>query len=531
MASLRELNQRRVDRMGGKGMYEGANEEILGSKMSPSYSPEALGQPSEGDFPKPPGLGKYLSNAISSVVFGGGGVPGGMDLAAKAANTAGKVNTAARLAGATALTGGGAALLADNVVRGQAQTQTKARAATDTAVERALDGAQERTFGANSLREQLPSGYAVSKTASPNIVRVDGGRSPLFTNIDPVQAVSEMRGGTVNTIPASAMISANPQTSAAVSSALQAAAARGDWDAVQNYYQRNGGTWLGETKEQSQQAAYRKSLMDALQSRSRSTRTSAMQALTWMDKNNQDERARGLDREQTKSENALDRKSAERIAELQASSKGLSAPTGLKGPKEAASAAGALYGPERAPVVANDLEARRRDGIRRANERGDFELARQLATADIPEAAVKVDGDLGIARDVAASENMFNRGLRMLGQGGGIGAVLGGLATLVATRGRSGLRPILQGLLAGGLSGGTAGLGYGVSTGTKGITSNTPAYQLEGWTRGEDGTWVSPDGKASIPEAALRNPGLWSAITGFGGRDITPYLEALGYKR
>lgn len=206
------------------------------------------------------------------------------------------------------------------------------------------------------------------------------------------------------------------------------------------------------------------------------------------------------------------------------------APAGLKGPKEVASAAEALYGPERASVVANDVEARRRDGIRRANEAGDSALAQALATGDVPEAAVKIDGDLGIVRDVAASENMFGRGARTAGQGAGLGAAIGGLASLVATRGKTGWKPLVAWLGAGGATGLMGGGTYGVTTAAKGVTSNTPAYQLEGWTRGEDGTWVSPDGKASIPEAALRNPGLWSAITGLGGRDITPYLEALGYK-
>jgi hypothetical protein len=37
--------------------------------------------------------------------------------------------------------------------------------------------------------------------------------------------------------------------------ALQAAAARGDWDAVQQHYQRNGGTWQGTTAAQDSEAA------------------------------------------------------------------------------------------------------------------------------------------------------------------------------------------------------------------------------------------------------------------------------------
>lgn len=97
-------------------------------------------------------------------------------------------------------------------------------------------------------------GMSVRNTSVDGIRRIDnapGLNSPLFTNLPTGQAVSEMQGGTVNTIPASAMRSAGPQTSAAgVRSALQAAAARGDWDAVREFYQRDGGTWQGRTAEQ-----------------------------------------------------------------------------------------------------------------------------------------------------------------------------------------------------------------------------------------------------------------------------------------
>lgn len=46
-----------------------------------------------------------------------------------------------------------------------------------------------------------------------------------------------------------------PSGGADVSAALQAAAARGDWDAVQQHYQRNGGTWQGTTAAQDSEAA------------------------------------------------------------------------------------------------------------------------------------------------------------------------------------------------------------------------------------------------------------------------------------
>lgn len=96
-------------------------------------------------------------------------------------------------------------------------------------------------------------GMRVSPTSAPEISRIDnapGLNSPLFTNLPAGEAVSGMQGGTVNTMPASAFTSAGPAASRAVSAALQAAAARGDWDAVRGFYQRDGGTWQGRTAEQ-----------------------------------------------------------------------------------------------------------------------------------------------------------------------------------------------------------------------------------------------------------------------------------------
>lgn len=66
---------------------------------------------------------------------------------------------------------------------------------------------QGRDYGSPLPTQQAPAnplaGMRVSDTSAPDIKRVDGGSSPLFTNIDPAQAVQEMRGGTVNTLPAS----------------------------------------------------------------------------------------------------------------------------------------------------------------------------------------------------------------------------------------------------------------------------------------------------------------------------------------
>lgn len=100
-------------------------------------------------------------------------------------------------------------------------------------------------------------GMSVRPTSAPEINRIDnapGLNSPLFTNLPTGEAVSGMQGGTVNTMPASAFTSAGPAASRAVSAALQAAAARGDWDAVRGFYQRNGGTWQGRTSEQNEGA-------------------------------------------------------------------------------------------------------------------------------------------------------------------------------------------------------------------------------------------------------------------------------------
>lgn len=113
------------------------------------------------------------------------------------------------------------------------------------------------------------AGMRVSDTSVAGVRRVDGGSSPLFTNLDPAQAVQEMRGGTVNTMPAAAFQSAGPGTSQALSGALQAAAARGDWDAVQNAYQRNGGTWQGQTAQQSQEQSLAKLAQELMTGKSR----------------------------------------------------------------------------------------------------------------------------------------------------------------------------------------------------------------------------------------------------------------------
>lgn len=397
--------------------------------------------------------------------------------------------------------------------------------------------------GGDAQRPGLAAGYSASQTRTPSVMRVDGGRSPLFTNIEPAEAVEGLRGGTVSNIgDANEGFARMARANAIRQGQLDAAggpkvAMIGNSDRAQWERNIDKFSMVGKSGGRAGRAQQAIDLQeDGLRQRAEEAamkNSAEMQKLAQLDEMGR--RRDALDREKFEFDKE-DAASVRSLRDAQAEyyrtggSGSDKAPAGLKGPKEVASAAEALYGPERASVVANDVEARRRDGIRRANEAGDSALAQALATGDVPEAAVKIDGDLGIVRDVAASENMFGRGASTAGQGAGLGAAIGGLASLVATRGKTGWKPLLAWLGAGGATGLMGGGTYGVTTAAKGVTSNTPAYQLEGWTRGEDGTWVSPDGKASIPEAALRNPGLWSAITGLGGRDITPYLEALGYK-
>lgn len=119
----------------------------------------------------------------------------------------------------------------------------------------------------------------VSNTSVPAIKRVDnapGLKSPLFTNLDPTQAVSEMQGGTVNSMPAAAFQSAGPAASRELSAALQAAGARGDWDAVRTSYQQGGGTWQGETAQQSQDKALQAQAAELLSGKSRSGRQTGL---------------------------------------------------------------------------------------------------------------------------------------------------------------------------------------------------------------------------------------------------------------
>lgn len=66
-------------------------------------------------------------------------------------------------------------------------------------------------------------------------------------------AVSGQSGGTVNSMSAENFGALSPAQSQALSEARQAAAARGDFGAVADSYQANGGTWMGKTGAQALQ--------------------------------------------------------------------------------------------------------------------------------------------------------------------------------------------------------------------------------------------------------------------------------------
>jgi len=130
-----------------------------------------------------------------------------------------------------------------------------------------LYNAEQQVRGLNISAERQPNGTMAFSGSAPAFAAPAASRSVLDTPAAPGSnpafqrsvlaargesspGAGEMRGGTVNTIPAAAFASAGPAASRAVSAALNAAAERGDWDAVRGIYQRDGGTWRGRTAEQ-----------------------------------------------------------------------------------------------------------------------------------------------------------------------------------------------------------------------------------------------------------------------------------------
>lgn len=93
--------------------------------------------------------------------------------------------------------------------------------------------------------------------------------------------------GTVNTISAANFGAPTIADSAALSGARQAAAARGDWDAVRASYQTKGGTWQGTTAAQDTNKANGKELFEAVRNaRTVGAKNSAVTAFDAFNKNN-----------------------------------------------------------------------------------------------------------------------------------------------------------------------------------------------------------------------------------------------------
>ena len=115
--------------------------------------------------------------------------------------------------------------------------------------------------GAEKAPARTPD-FTTKDTSTPEIKRIDQkGQAPLFTNLEPAAAVAEMKGNPLGVVPAGASPFGSLSSSTELSAALQAAAERGDWAAIQNHYQKGGGTWQGQTAEQSA----RQSLLTSLQ--------------------------------------------------------------------------------------------------------------------------------------------------------------------------------------------------------------------------------------------------------------------------
>jgi hypothetical protein len=126
-------------------------------------------------------------------------------------------------------------------------------------------------------------GVIGQQTSVPGITKLTGGgfKSPMFTD-DPARAMAQYQGGqggqqvasaapsgiaappsagTVNTVPAASFgAGPSPGASAGVSAALQAAAARGDFQSIADYYQRDGGTFNGKTAAQDRIDALQKTI-------------------------------------------------------------------------------------------------------------------------------------------------------------------------------------------------------------------------------------------------------------------------------
>lgn len=253
---------------------------LLDEKLDPRFSSGKIGGPptlnlpqlSAGKIGGPPTVrsfpnvhtspsadhsGEFMGNTRNVLEQGGadvrkayeqGGIGPAVGMLARAA-TAGPLAVlddltpsmaAPRDALGTFLTGKVAAAAAPNQKGAQAPT-----------AEAPAPGTPEAPTSAAEKPARAPGLLSRPVPGTDGVVRIDGaGKSPLFTNLDPTLAAEQMRGNPVGVIPAGASPFGGGGLAGEVGAALQAAAARGDWDAVRQHYQRNGGTWQGKTAAQ-----------------------------------------------------------------------------------------------------------------------------------------------------------------------------------------------------------------------------------------------------------------------------------------
>lgn len=91
--------------------------------------------------------------------------------------------------------GGGAPRKTEGIVAPTAASQPQPTSSQKT------NGAQISVSQDDAAqRPGLMAGYSATQTGIPGVTRVDGGRNPLFTNIDPREAIEGLRGGTVSSV-------------------------------------------------------------------------------------------------------------------------------------------------------------------------------------------------------------------------------------------------------------------------------------------------------------------------------------------
>lgn len=88
-----------------------------------------------------------------------------------------------------------------------------------------------------------------SSPATQNAQRVPQSAAPVIAPAISTGLRNPGPGGTVNTMPSAMFTSADPAIMAQLSEARAAAAERGDFDGIRNSYQINGGTFGGETAQ------------------------------------------------------------------------------------------------------------------------------------------------------------------------------------------------------------------------------------------------------------------------------------------